>query len=87
MYKLHFKKQGCLHGKTQKEKNEFFEALAEFSKSKPDFFEEQHDDMLPHEQREFLDWIKKGHDNMLLMKSLVDILEELLKEKYPEKNK
>lgn len=82
MFKLFFKKKGCLHGKNQEEKNEFFKSLVEFNESDRAFFEQQHNDLLPHEQKEFLEWAKKGNENLKILKAGLDLLEELLEQKH-----
>jgi len=52
------KKQGCLHGKTNYEKIEFFKSLLHFYHADTTFFWEQFFDLQPNEKHEFHIWIK-----------------------------
>lgn len=82
MFGLFNKKKGCLYGKTEEEKISFFKSLSGFAISDKQFFREQWADLLPHEQKEFHNWVIKDAEEKKAMKKLVDFLEILLKEKY-----
>jgi hypothetical protein len=58
------KTKGCLHGKTQAQKDAFFESLSQFAINDPVFFEEQISDLKPAEQNEYLAWLKAKNKNL-----------------------
>lgn len=76
------KQKGCLHGKTIKEKISFFQRLKDFATVDEVFFKEQYNDLLPHEQKEFCDWVIKGTQEIKRTKELLNAIEILLHEKY-----
>lgn len=78
-----FKKQskGCLDGKTQEQKEDFFESLALFATTDKQFFEEQYWDLKAHERKEFSDYVIKKGENLRKMKGLIEILTEFIGKK------
>jgi len=73
------KKKGCLEGKTEQQKIDFFKSLAQFATTDKQFFEEQYMDLLFEEQREFHAWVIKDGEQKQTIKSLLNIIEELSK--------
>ncbi len=72
--------KGCLHGKSEQEKIDFFVSLEKFAKSDPIFFNEQCNDLLLHELEEFHNWIKKEAETKRALLSLVNATKTLLNE-------
>jgi hypothetical protein len=83
-----FKKQtkGCLYGKTEEQKKEFFIRLISFAKDDPMFFKEQYNDLLPHEQREFIEYIYVRRIHLVILKVMCNIFEKVIKDKYQKTN-
>ena len=77
------KNKGCLYGKTYSEKVLFFRSLRNFAISDKmehqQFFKEQYLDLLPHEKREFEEWLREDQEQMNLIKGMVDVIGVLLK--------
>lgn len=73
--------RGCLYGKSQKEKIDFFSSLKKFAISDGVFFEEQYSDLLPHEKKEFSDWIIEDTKNKQRILTLLDIINKFTNEK------
>jgi hypothetical protein len=76
-----FKGKGCLFNKTQEQKNDFFESLSNFAKTDPLFFKEQYLDLLPHERKEYRDWIEIQMKESSKIIKLIQVLTELLTNK------
>jgi|WetSurMetagenome_2_1015567.scaffolds.fasta_scaffold450543_3 hypothetical protein len=75
------KSKGCLFFKSDKEKNDYFQSLANFAQTDWRFFKEQYEDLLDHEQDEFALWLVNKHKNLEKISLLVTIIDELLKDK------
>ena len=75
------RKKGCLHGKTQDQKNAFFDSLAQFALTDEQFFREQYADLLPHEKEEFGEFVKKHTEMLLAIRTLLSVLEKLIPKK------
>lgn len=52
-------KKGCLRGKTEKQKEDFFNSLYNFYFTDRFFFKEQYNDLLFSEKAEFQKWLTK----------------------------
>lgn len=74
---LFHKNKGCLYVKTQQEKEQFFESLQKFYKTDYIFFKEQFDDLLIHEQNEFIQYVKKRNQQLNEIKQLIDVISQL----------
>lgn len=72
------KSKGCLDGKTQEQKEDFFESLALFATTDKKFFEEQYWDLKAHERKEFSDYVIKRGETLRTMNGLVKILNEFI---------
>jgi hypothetical protein len=75
------KSKGCLHGKTEQQKIDFFDSLCSFATKDKQFFEEQYWDLQKHERKEFSDYVIKRGKRLQNMKGLVEILSELIEKK------
>ena len=73
--------KGCLHGKTGAMKEKFFQSLSNFASTDEQFFKEQYEDLLPHEQKEFSDWVKQSNYNLLQLRGMVNMLFEIVEKK------
>jgi hypothetical protein len=82
MWNIFNKKKGCLSGKTEEQKISFFKSLSNFAITDKIFFEEQYLDLLPHEQKEFSDWVIKDTGQKKLILSMIGIIKELMPKKY-----
>lgn len=69
---------GCLDGKTQQQKDDFFFSLSKFAITDVTFFEEQYWDLLPEERKQFSTWVINHNHNMLVTQNCVNLIEELL---------
>jgi predicted nucleotide-binding protein (sugar kinase/HSP70/actin superfamily) len=74
-------RRGCLAGKNQDEKNDFFVSLSHFAITDPAFFLEQYHDLLPKEKKEFTKWVVEGHDRLAGIKSMLELFEKIINEK------
>jgi len=54
---MKYKTRGCLHGKTYEMKLDFFIGLCSHAEDDEMFFEEQYEDLQPHEKRIFYKWV------------------------------
>lgn len=77
-------KKGCLHGKTDQEKDEFFTSLYNFSITNKQFFQEQYWDLLPVEREEFENWLHLTVENKKQIIAMLNLIEELLCQKDKE---
>lgn len=73
--------KGCLFGKTEEMKIDFFKSLANFAITDEMFFKEQYNDLLPHEKKEFEDYVHKTNSELKQIRLMVDVLTELLDDK------
>ncbi len=78
MFSLFKSKKGCLDGKTEKQKIDFFISLKGFVITDPVFFEEQYWDLQPKEREEFAKWIEKENRNLETISRMVDVIKVLL---------
>ncbi len=78
MFSFFQKKKGCLHGKTEAQKMQFFRSLSRFGISDPKFFEEQYWDLLPDERKEFKQYVKDQNKSLKTIKSMLDVVGKLL---------
>lgn len=79
------KKRGCLYGKTQQEKIDFFRSLSEFAIKDNIFFEQQYWDLLDDERREFGEWVIQDTKLKRQMLEMVKLIGNLLEEKHRKK--
>lgn len=56
------RRRGCLYGKTQQQKEDFFRSLTNFSYTDEQFFKEQCMDLQYHELKQFEEYLKKQND-------------------------
>jgi hypothetical protein len=77
------RKRGCLYGKTEQEKIDFFKLLSSFAIKDKQFFIEQCEDLLPKEIDEFIDWVIKNNEGVKLTIVGIDIIQKLV---YAMKN-
>ncbi len=88
MFNLNFfkKKKGCLDGKTDQQKYDFFLSLSDFATSDKEFFRQQYYDLQPHEQKEFEKWVYDRSKNLKALKALTNVLCQLM-DKVIDSNK
>lgn len=86
MFNLFKKKSGCLDGKTEQQKKDFFKSLYDFATTDRQFFKEQYLDMLPKEREQFAAWVAKQKEQNKIMLDLVKTIGELLELKHGKQN-
>ena len=73
---------GYLYNKTPEQKETFFQSLSDSANTNEQSFKDQYFDLLSHERKEFHDWVLKNNDQLRQIKSLVDVIAQLLEEKH-----
>jgi hypothetical protein len=73
---------GYLYNKTPEQKVTFFQSLRESANTNEQSFKDQYYNLLPHERKEFCDWVLRNNDDMRQIKEMVDVIAQLLEEKH-----
>lgn len=71
------KELGCLYGKTEQEINQFFESLANFSKTDSEFFTEQYWDLTYTGRKMFENYIKNRKQKLVAVSNLILAIEKI----------